>query len=536
MKEVVGHMAILLQTLLRRLPAYWGRLSGTLSTPRIRVTGIAEDSRRVQPGAVFVAHGGRDGDGHRYIAAALKAGAVAVVGELAREEIEALGGSRLPYWQVLNGRDAFALLSAAFYNFPSQRMLIIGVTGTDGKTTTSTLIHSILVAHGIRTGLITTIAARIDDQEMDTGFHTTTPEAFDLQGYLAQMAQAKCKAVVLETTSHALDQARVAYVDYDIAVVTNVTHEHLDWHGTWDRYMQAKARLFQMLETSRRKSGIPKIAVLNLTDQSYQILSALPSDRTITYAVGADVDAMVKARDIVVTRDGTLFHVTTPAGERDTRIALIGAYNVENALAACATGLALDIALGEIERGLAAVSRVKGRMEFVHRGAFDVIVDFAHTPNALAQTINTVRMLIGSAAQGRVILVFGSAGLRDVQKRRLMGEVAAEADVAVLTAEDPRTEDPDAIIAEIASGLLSRGRSEGRDFLREPDRARAIDTAIGLARPGDCIVCCGKAHERSMAYGVVETPWDEFGAIRAALARHDIEPLREMSSARLQSS
>jgi UDP-N-acetylmuramoyl-L-alanyl-D-glutamate--2,6-diaminopimelate ligase len=162
-------------------------------------------------------------------------------------------------------------------------------------------------------------------------------------------------------------------------------------------------------------------------------------------------------------------------------------------------------------------------MEVVYRGEFDVIVDFAHTPNALAQAIRTARLLIGSAA-GRVVVVFGSAGLRDVQKRRLMGEVAAEAELAVLTAEDPRTEDPEAIIAEIAAGLLERGRTEGRDFLREADRAHAIDLAIGLARPGDCVLCCGKAHEHSMAYGAVETPWDEFAAIRAALARHGIAP------------
>ena len=193
-------------------------------------------------GTIFAVHAGRGVDGHQYIAAALAAGAVAVVGEVAREEIAALADSSMPYWQVENGRLAFALLSAAYFNFPARRMLIVGVTGTDGKTTTSTLIHSILSAHGLRTALISTIAARIDDQEMDTGFHTTTPEAFDLQRYLAEMEQAQCQAVVLETTSHALDQERVAYIDYDVAVVTNVTHEHLDWHGSWENYMQAKAQ------------------------------------------------------------------------------------------------------------------------------------------------------------------------------------------------------------------------------------------------------------------------------------------------------
>lgn len=509
-------MAVLLSTLLRRLPPDWGAFSGELP-PRARITTIAEDSRRVQPGGIFVAHGGHDSDGHRYIASALQAGASAIVGELPRADLAPLADSRVPYWQVADGRDAFSLLSAAFFNFPSRRMLIIGVTGTDGKTTTSTLIQSILVAHGWRTGLITTIAARIGDQEMDTGFHTTTPEAFDLQGYLAHMARRRCQAVVLETTSHALDQRRVAHVDYDMAVVTNVTHEHLDWHGTWERYMEAKARLFAMLATSRRKPNIAKVAVVNLSDRSYPYLRHFASDRTITYADGPDAGAMVTATHGVVSLEGTQFHLMTPQGEMDARIALIGGYNIANALAASAAALALDVPLAEIGRGLAAVARVRGRMEIVYHGSFDVVVDFAHTPNALAQAIKTARMLVAPAPNGRVIVVFGSAGLRDVQKRRLMGEVAAEADVAVLTAEDPRTEDVNAIIAEIAAGLAAHNKREGTDFLRVPDRARAIAKAVELARPGDLVLCCGKAHERSMAYGTVETPWDEFAAIARAL-------------------
>ena len=510
-------MALSLQTLLSRLPSNWGTLSGEIPAD-VEVTGVAEDSRRVTSGTIFAVHAGRGVDGHQYIATALAAGAVAVIGEVPREEIAALADSQMPYWQVENGRLAFALLSAAYFNFPARRMLIVGVTGTDGKTTTSTLIHSILSAHGLRTALISTIAARIDDQEMDTGFHTTTPEAFDLQRYLAEMEQAQCQAVVLETTSHALDQERVAYIDYDVAVVTNVTHEHLDWHGSWENYMQAKARLFRALETSQRKPDIPKIAVLNLADKSYPFLREISSDEAFTYALDPSAGAMFTARDISVSRDGTSFRLVTPAGEVDAQIALLGTYNVANALAASAAGLALGASLEEIARGLAAVKRIKGRMEFVYRGEFDVVVDFAHTPNALAETIKVSRALVGDT--GRVIVVFGSAGLRDVQKRRLMGAIAADADVAVVTAEDPRTEDVNAIIAKIAAALIEKGRHEGTDFLRVPDRAEAIDTAIGLARKGDLIVCCGKAHERSMAYGTVETPWDEFAAIEAALARH----------------
>jgi UDP-N-acetylmuramoyl-L-alanyl-D-glutamate--2,6-diaminopimelate ligase len=514
-------MALTLRTLLRRLPPSWSTISTDRAlSARTRVTGIAEDSRRVRRGTIFVAHKGRGTDGHRYIATALRAGAVGVIGELPRSELEALTESPVPYWQVEDGRRAFALLSAAFYNFPAHRMIIVGVTGTDGKTTTCTYAHSVLSAHGLRTGLITTIAARIDDQELDTGFHTTTPEAFDLQGYLARMEQAGCQAVVLETTSHALDQERVAYIDYDVAIITNVTHEHLDWHGTWEHYMEAKARLFDALSTSRHKPGILKTAVLNVEDRSYPILQTIPAERTITYAINPDAGAMVTARDIAVHADGTQFHLVTPIGEAHLQLALIGVQNVANALAACAVGLSVGASLNEIVAGLQTVRQVRGRMEFVHRGKFGVIIDFAHTPNALARTIATARVLLGPT--GRVIVVFGSAGLRDIQKRRLMGEVACQADVAVLTAEDPRTEDVNAIIEEIASGLIDGGKEEGTDFLKVPDRSEAIDTAIGLARPGDLVICCGKAHERSMAFGTVETPWNEFAAVEAALIRHHI--------------
>src|SRR5262249_50547194 len=202
--------------------------------------------------------------------------------------------------------------------------------------------------------------------------HTTTPEAFDLQSLLAKMEQARCQAVVLETTSHALDQERVAYIDYDVGVVTNVTHEHLDWHGSWENYMQAKARLFHALTTSQRKPDIPKVAVLNRADASYPILREIPSDETLTYALDADVDAQVTAKSIATTGDGTLFRLVTPAGEIEVRIALLGSYNVANALAAAAAGLSLGASLEEIARGLQAVKRITGRMEFVFRGEFDV--------------------------------------------------------------------------------------------------------------------------------------------------------------------
>ncbi len=515
--------SILLQSLLTSLPPDWGTAVQSARNAKIVVTSVAEDSRRVQPGALFLARKGRATDGHSYIAAALQAGAVAVAGELPLTELPTPLPKGVAYWQVRDGYTAFALLSAAFYSFPSRSMTVIGVTGTDGKTTTSTLIHSILTAAGIRAGLITTISALIGDQALDTGFHVTTPEAFDLQGYLAQMRDAGCTVAVVETTSHALDQARVAYVDYDVSVVTNVTHEHLDWHGSWEGYMAAKARLFQALTTATRKPGVPKAAILNRDDRSYETLKDTSADRVLTYslvegATGADYTAS----HIKIDRHGTRFTLHTPAGFTPVRLHLLGRYNIANAMAAAATAQVLSVPLPAIAAGLGAVQRIKGRMEWVHAGDFDVVVDFAHTPNALGETLRLARTLVPPG--GRVIAVFGSAGLRDVAKRRLMGEVAGRlADYTIVTAEDPRTEDVSAINAEIAAGLTAQGRQIGRDFVLIPDRAAAITAAVAAARRGDFIVTCGKAHEQSMCYGSTETPWDEFAAVRAALAQRGVK-------------
>lgn len=519
--------AISLQTLLSRLPPDWATSSRPLLGPDVSegiiVTGVAEDSRRVGAGSLFIARRGRGSDGYRYIPAALAAGAVGVVCDLPIGALPSSFPESIPCWQVSDGRATFALLSAAFYDFPTRELLTIGVTGTDGKTTTSTLIHSILTASGRQAGLITSISALIGDETLDTGFHVTTPEAFDLQGYLARMRDSACTAAVIETTSHGLDQMRVGSVEYDVAVVTNVTHEHLDWHGSWDGYMAAKARLFEALANSARKPSIQKMAVLNRDDRSYAVLRDMSADTTLTYSLAqqnAADEVTCSARDVAVTREGTRFLLQTPNGATAVQLHLLGRYNVANALAAACVGLGLGIPLSTISAGLGTVERIRGRMEWVYADDFDVVVDFAHTPNALRETLDLARELVRPG--GRVIPVFGSAGLRDVAKRRLMGEVASAADFAVITAEDPRTEDVNAIITEIAAGLEARGRREGTDFISIPDRAEAIATAIRVARAGDLIVTCGKAHEQSMCYGTIETPWDEFAAVRAGLAARSV--------------
>src|SRR2546421_2841756 len=252
------------------------------------------------------------------------------------------------------------------------------------------------------------------------------------------MVAADCSVAVIETTSHALDQARVAWVDSDGAVVTNVTNEHLDWHATWESYMAAKARLFNALATSACKPGIVKSAVLNRDDRSYPVLQATPAGAVLTYSLAGGDGVTCSARDIGITRAGTHFLLQTPAGTVPVQLRLLGRYNVANALAAACAGLALGVALPAIASGLGAVERIKGRMEWVYAGDFDVVVDFAHTPNSLQETLVLARELVPPG--GRVIAVFGSAGLRDVAKRRLMGEGARAAHPAVITPEDPRTE------------------------------------------------------------------------------------------------
>jgi UDP-N-acetylmuramoyl-L-alanyl-D-glutamate--2,6-diaminopimelate ligase len=487
---------------------------------QVEIRHIAEDSRRVEPGSLFVAVRGSVHDGHKFIPDALARGAVAVAGTRSTRP-EGLP-ERIPYVLVPDDRKAVALLSAAFFGYPSRKLQVIGVTGTDGKTTTSTLIHAILKAAGCRAGLISTIQAEIGGQSYDTGFHVTTPEAFDVQRYLHDMVEAGTEVAVLETTSHALDQGRTLCVDYDVAVVTNVTHEHLDWHGNWENYMAAKARLFEALCNSHRKPGTPKVAVLNADDKSYSWLKKIPADMQWVYGLDRNKQPDVTVDSITYRAGGTSFVAQTPIADIPIELRLPGKHNVYNALSAIAATLALGMPKEAVHDGLGSVERIRGRMEWVEEArplGFDVVVDFAHTPNALEKTLELARDIV-VPRQGRVIAVFGSAGLRDREKRSLMGDVAGRlADLTVITAEDPRTERVEDISAEIARSMEAHGREEGVDFWQVHDRAEAIAFAIEMARPGDIVLTCGKAHEGSMCYGKDEQPWDEFAAVRAGLAR-----------------
>lgn len=486
----------------------------------VDITHVAEDSRRVEAGSLFVAVKGSVHDGHRFIPQALDRGAVAVAGE--REERPGGLPESVPYVYVPDDRRAVAQLSAALFGYPSRKLQVIGVTGTDGKTTTSTLIHAILEAAGKRAGLISTIRAEIGGRSYDTGFHVTTPEAFDVQRYLHEMVQAGTEVAVLETTSHALDQGRTLCVEYDVAVVTNVTHEHLDWHGNWENYMAAKARLFEALNGSYRKQGTAKAAVINADDRSYTWLKKIPADMQYVYGLDRRQQPDITAGEIVYMAGGTRFLAQTPAADIELSLRLPGKHNVYNAMAAIGAALALGVSTEAIKEGLGSVEQIRGRMEWVEEArplGFDVVVDFAHTPNGLEKTLELARQLV-APRNGRVIAVFGSAGLRDREKRGMMGRVAGRlADLTVVTAEDPRTERVEDISAEIARALAAEGREEGRDFQQVHDRKEAIAFAIDAARPGDMVLVCGKAHESSMCYGTEELPWDEFAAVREGLER-----------------
>jgi UDP-N-acetylmuramoyl-L-alanyl-D-glutamate--2,6-diaminopimelate ligase len=475
----------------------------------VEITGVVSDSRRVQPGNLFVAFKGENFDAHRFIPQAVSNGAAAVIG------MEAGLYPSVPYILVEDSRRALPYLAASFYGNPAHRLIMIGVTGTDGKTTTTNLIYQILLAAGLKAGMISTVNAVIGGQVLDTGFHVTTPDAPDVQHYLAMMVESGITHAVLETTSHGWAQYRVDACEFDIGVITNITHEHLNDHGSFDNYRAAKARLFTGLaETPMKPQITRKLAILNRDDTSFDYLAPLISVAQASY--GFSPQAQVNPREVVITSDGLQFVAAGPEFCIPIQCNLTGNFNVSNCLAAITVGM-LGLGLDPIivQQGIAALPGVPGRMERIELGQdFIAIVDFAHTPNALHCALETAREL----TQGRVIVVFGSAGLRDKQKRYMMSETSVLlADLTILTAEDPRTEALESILAEMAAGAVSKGGVEGKTFLRIADRGEAIRYAVSMAQTGDVVIACGKGHEQSMCFGEIEYPWDDRIAMRAAL-------------------
>jgi len=496
----------------------------------VLVTGITDDSRQVQPGNLFVAYLGVVVDGHRYLPQALERGASAVVVEKLPSGIQAgtpdatrpaatqAGAQRYPpvVIQVPDSRQAFALLCAAWHGFPGRSMTVIGITGTDGKTTTANLLFSILHTAGHKTGMISTVNAVIGDASLDTGLHVTTPDADDIQRYLARMRTEGVTHCVLEVTSHGLAHHRVDGTSFNLAVITNITHEHLDLHGSRAAYRAAKGRLFEMAP----------IHVLNADDAfSFDYLTTLPAEQRHVYsrqtAPQANFERFGGWRTHPAWVDpasGVInAHAFRPSGQRlalQLRSNLLGDFNVSNVMAASSAALALGVAPEAIERGVAALPSVPGRMERIDSGQpYLAVVDFAHTPNALANCLSTLRRI----TSGRLICVFGCAGERDVQKRYLMGKVAAEsADIVVFTAEDPRRESVENIMAEMARGA-SAAHPSVAEVIKIADRGEAIQRACALARPGDAVVACGKGHEQSLCWGTTEYAWDDREALRQGI-------------------
>lgn len=484
---------------------------GTLSPfPDVTVSGIVVDSRLVQPGDLFFAVVGGV-DRYRFLDQVVERGAAAVVGE--RPAIE----HDIPYVQVADDREAMAHVSAAFYGCPGRKLTLIGVTGTDGKTTTVNLIYHILKAAGLSAGMISTVYADIGDQILDTGLHVTTPEAMDTQRYLSQMVAAGLTHAILEMTSHGLAQCRgVLPKEFDIALVTNIQHEHLDYHGSFEEYRAAKARLFTGLSDPYvKEKEVPRLAVLNRDDDSYVYLSPKTEVRQVSY--GVHKEAHVRAVDIQDTPDALNFIVRGEGFDFPVSCKLVGDYNVSNCLAAISAAVVgLGISPEEAQAGIAALEGIPGRMERITLGQdFLAVVDFAHTPNSLKRVLMAGRRITA----GRVIAVFGSAGLRDKGKRRMMAEISVElADLTILTAEDPRTESLGGILAEMAAFAEKKDGLEGETFYRIRDRGEAIRVAVKNALPGDLVMVLGKGHEQSMCFGDTEFPWDDRTALRAALA------------------
>lgn len=485
-----------------------------ISTPDVdvEITGVVSDSRRVQLGYLFVAFKGDNFDGHRFIPEVIAKGAAAIVGM--QPDIK----PSVPYVLVEDSRRALPYLAAKFHNNPARRLVMIGITGTDGKTTTTNLIYQILLAAGLNAGMISTVNAVIGLQTLDTGFHVTTPDAPDVQYYLGMMVDSGLTHAVLETTSHGWAQYRVDACEFDIGVITNITHEHLNDHGSFENYRAAKARLFTSLDETVEKLGMrQKLAVLNRDDASFEYLTGLTTVPQVSY--GFSPQAEVCARDVYYGKHGLQFLASGPGFSIPIQTNLKGNFNVSNCLAAISVGIVgLSIDTAAVQEGIAKLPGIPGRMEVIDIGQeFTAIVDFAHTPNALRCALEAVRKLTDK----RVIAVFGSAGLRDKQKRWMMSEVSVQlADLTILTAEDPRTEALDDILSEMAAGAEAKGGVEGTHYWRIPDRAEAIRFAFSMAKPGDVVIICGKGHEQSMCFGVTEFPWDDRVATRAALSEH----------------
>lgn len=476
------------------------------------VADLTHDSRRVSPSTAFAAVPGRQHDGHDFLSQAIEAGAPACVVEAGREDAWAPFAGRVPFVIVPDVRQALGHLAAAVHGNPSARLRTIGVTGTDGKTTTSHLIAHVLDVCGLEAGYLSSVGFDTGEGFELNATHMTTVESTVIQSMLARALANGRETMVVESSSEGLAQGRLNGCQPDVAVFTNLTRDHLDFHGTMDRYREAKGLLFEMLERTAGKS-FPKAAVLNADDEASVYMRSLTTRDVLTYGIDAAAD--FRAANVRPEGFGLRFELLHGGRTLPAYIPMIGRFNAYNAMAAVATAVSQGVDVAAAVEALASFPGIPGRLERIEEGqAFAVFVDIASTPVALENVLTALRP--GTA--GKLWGVFGAAGGRDPARRDGMGRIAGRlADRCVLTNEDPRTEDPDVIIEAIASGLRESGRREGSDFVRVPDRREAIRHAFEHAGPGDTVLLAGKATETSMVFGTEAVPWDERATARELL-------------------
>ncbi|HEX4083759.1 MAG TPA: UDP-N-acetylmuramoyl-L-alanyl-D-glutamate--2,6-diaminopimelate ligase [Chthoniobacteraceae bacterium] len=448
---------------------------------------IAYDSRRVKPGSLFFALRGEKADGRAYVEPAIAAGAVAVLGE------DIPSDPRLAVINVPDARAAMADAAAAFYQFPAQRLKMLGVTGTNGKTTTTFLIKHICEKEMLRCGLLGTVRYEIGDRILPAA--RTTPESLDVFEMLSQMRNTGCKAAVMEVSSHALSQNRVRGIEWDCAVFTNLTQDHLDYHGTMEKYFEAKSLLFTSLAAQKKKAA----AVVNGDDRYGQRLARMCAGPVITYGLGARVD--FRATDVKTDFSGTSYHLDAAGKSFLVRLPLIGRFNVYNSLAAIAAASAIGIEVRHAVVALASAPHVPGRLEAAPvKRQFRVFVDYAHTDDALINVMKTLREL----SPNRLIVLFGCGGNRDKAKRPKMAAAVDElADWAIITSDNPRKEEPEAIIEDIKKGF------RGRNYEVIADRREAIFRAVAMAQPRDIVLLAGKGHETYQEFADHTVPFDD---------------------------
>ncbi len=472
------------------------------------ISGVTCDSRAVKPGMLFFALRGTNTDGHRYIPAAVAAGAAAVL-----LEEDSLAPADLPWLQVADGRSAMGLMSAAFYGNPTARLPLIGITGTNGKTTTTYLIEGILRAAGIAPAVLGTISYRFEDTAVEASH--TTPESTELQAAFRQLAAAGAQAFIMEVSSHSLEQKRVEGCHFDVGIFSNLTRDHLDYHKTMESYLSSKQQLFSRLLQPDQFKPVRRAAV-NMDDEYGAQIAAVSACPVISY--GVDYNGDVKAEGVALSVNGITGTLKTPKGNVAFTSRLLGRFNLYNILAAVSAGIALDLSLESIKAGIEGHKAVPGRMERVENcHDITLLVDYAHTGDALENVLKTLKEL----ATGRIISVFGCGGDRDPGKRPIMGGIAAGmSDLAIVTSDNPRSEDPFMIMAQVKTGIAPLNIREytvteladgfkDKGFVMLENRRDAIRLAVSVAVPGDIILLAGKGHEDYQIIGATKHHFDD---------------------------